>query len=99
MVTQLFRGGATVAKGTIKVMVPDLLRELGIDPEEVSVKELSYDMRIDKQTVRKYLQEIDDIKGIRFSTLAALIEHFGLENDPGAAGMILKYIRDNGSGT
>ncbi len=87
-----------MAKGTIQVVVPELLRQLGIDPETTSVKELSYDLRVDKQTVAKYLTEVDSIKGVHFSTLAAFVEFLGLEDDPLAVGHILKYVKSDSLG-
>ncbi len=88
-----------MARGTIKVVVPDLLRQLGINPEEANVKELSYDLRVDKQTVTKYLRGAGDIKGVHLSTLAAFVEFLGLEDDPLAVGHILRYVKSDGSGT
>ncbi len=56
------------------------------------------DLRVDKQTVVKYLQETDNIKGVHRSTLAAFVEFLGLEDDPLTVGHILRYVKSDSSG-
>lgn len=91
--------------GTVKVAVPELIRERGMKPEDFNISAFSRRIDASWETARDLIRgkkgdaEDREFEAIYLDTLARLIEYFGLEDDPLAVGRILRYVKneDNGS--